>query len=100
MAKGALSLASVEVRFDLESETHDPIDVELKELHETNAMVEEFMLLANITVAKHIYRTFPQCAMLRRHPTPPPSKFEDLHKIFEDFHKILKEFYKIISGIP
>jgi len=49
---GALTLASPEVRFNLENDSQDPVDVEMKELKETNALVEEFMLLANISVAK------------------------------------------------
>lgn len=43
-------------------------------------MVEEFMLLANISVAQRIYREFPEYAVLRRHPQPPPSNFEPLIK--------------------
>ena len=42
---GALTLASNEIRFNLDSETNDPIDVVTKELKETNSMVEEFMLI-------------------------------------------------------
>lgn len=80
---GALTLASNEIRFSLDSETHDPIDVVTKELKETNSMVEEFMLLANITVAKKIYEVFPQCACLRRHPAPPASNFDPLIKAAE-----------------
>jgi exosome complex exonuclease DIS3/RRP44 len=41
-------------------------------------MVEEFMLLANISVAKKIYEEFPHCAVLRRHPAPPPSNYDIL----------------------
>ncbi|GIY42961.1 exosome complex exonuclease RRP44 [Caerostris darwini] len=77
---GALSLASSEVRFAMDNETHDPIDVEKKELKETNSMVEEFMLLANISVAKRIHEEFPECALLRRHPAPALSNFEPLIK--------------------
>lgn len=80
---GALNLASNEIRFSLDSETNDPIDVEAKELKETNSMVEEFMLLANITVAKKIYEVFPQFACLRRHPSPPVSNFDPLIKAAE-----------------
>ncbi|KAF9431723.1 exosome catalytic subunit dis3 [Entomortierella beljakovae] len=77
---GALTLASPEVRFSLEHDTQDPVDVEMKELKETNALVEEFMLLANISVAKKIYEKFPDSAMLRCHPTPPATNFEKLEK--------------------
>ncbi|KAI1313414.1 exosome catalytic subunit dis3 [Mortierella claussenii] len=77
---GALTLASPEVRFNLERDTQDPVDVEMKELKETNALVEEFMLLANISVARKIYEKFPDSAMLRCHPTPPATSFEKLEK--------------------
>ncbi|KAF9914214.1 exosome catalytic subunit dis3 [Lobosporangium transversale] len=77
---GALTLASPEVRFNLERDTQDPVDVEMKELKETNALVEEFMLLANISVAQKIYEKFPDSAMLRCHPTPPATSFEKLEK--------------------
>jgi exosome complex exonuclease DIS3/RRP44 len=66
MAAGALNLASPEVKIHLDSaESSDPIDVEQKEMRETNSLVEEFMLLANISVAKKIQETFPQTAVLR-----------------------------------
>ena len=44
-------------------------------------MVEEFMLLANISVAEKIRQEFPQSACLRRHPIPPLSNFEPLIKV-------------------
>lgn len=75
MAAGALNLASPEVKIHMESsESSDPVDVEQKELRETNSLVEEFMLLANASVASKIQETFPQTAVLRyvpasdRHP--------------------------------
>ncbi|XP_060878753.1 exosome complex exonuclease RRP44 [Metopolophium dirhodum] len=77
---GALVLASPEIRFLVDSETRDPLDVEVKQLKETNSMVEEFMLLANVEVAKKIHSDFPEFAVLRRHPKPPPSNFESLIK--------------------
>ncbi|KAL6037875.1 hypothetical protein STEG23_028466 [Scotinomys teguina] len=78
--KGALTLSSPEVRFHMDSETHDPIDLQTKELRETNSMVEEFMLLANISVAKKIHEEFSEHALLRKHPAPPPSNYEILVK--------------------
>ncbi|KAM6099526.1 exosome complex exonuclease RRP44 [Theristicus caerulescens] len=77
---GALTLSSPEVRFHMDSETHDPIDLQTKELKETNSMVEEFMLLANISVAQKIYNEFPEFALLRKHPAPPPSNYDILVK--------------------
>jgi exosome complex exonuclease DIS3/RRP44 len=64
----------------LDSETHDPVDVQGKEQLDTNALVEEFMLLANVSAAKMIYKKFPQCAVLRRHPEPPATNFAPLLK--------------------
>ncbi|XP_063241362.1 exosome complex exonuclease RRP44 isoform X2 [Bacillus rossius redtenbacheri] len=75
---GALVLASPEIRFQIDDETHDPIEVESKKLRETNSMVEEFMLLANISVAERILQEFPECAVLRRHPRPPDTNFQPL----------------------
>lgn len=75
MDNGALVLASPEIRFQVDSETHDPIEVQAKKIMDTNSMVEEFMLLANTSVAEKLAAEFPQCAMLRRHPAPPPANF-------------------------
>lgn len=50
---------------------------------ETNWLVEEFMLLANISVAEKIYELFPDCACLRKHPAPPISNFDPLVKAAE-----------------
>ncbi|XP_063068491.1 exosome complex exonuclease RRP44 [Engraulis encrasicolus] len=77
---GALTLSSPEVRFHMDSETHDPIDLQTKQLMETNSMVEEFMLLANISVAQKIFDEFSECALLRKHPSPPTSNYDILHK--------------------
>jgi len=78
MAAGALNLASPEVRVETESETSDPVDVKTKQLLDTNQLVEEFMLLANISVADKIHEAFPQTALLRRHASPPKNFFEEL----------------------
>lgn len=83
MDGGALTLASPEVRFRMENDSQDPVDVEMKELKDTNALVEEFMLLANIHVAKAIHNRFPDSSMLRRHPKPPANNFEQLIKALE-----------------
>ncbi|CAI7665325.1 unnamed protein product [Penicillium pancosmium] len=77
---GALNLASPEVRIEADSdEVGDPLtDVKTKAMLDTNSLVEEFMLLANITVASKVFDSFSQTALLRRHATPPPQNFEDL----------------------
>ena len=81
--KGAIVLASAgELRFiEVESETHDKIETglenpkigpktikaEVKPAYETNSMIEEFMLLANISVARKLHDQIPEVALLRRH---------------------------------
>eukprot|EP01133_Synstelium_polycarpum_P012635 gene12635-14841_t len=83
VAAGALTLASPQVKFKTEELGGDPSDVELYQMRETNSMIEEFMLLANIWVAKKIHRHFPGCALLRRHPTPKATSFDLLTKLIE-----------------
>lgn len=79
-AAGALQLASPEVKFEIDTSTHDPTDVSIYQLRETNQMVEEMMLLANIAVAEKTLRHFASVALLRRHQTPPPRQFEPILK--------------------
>eukprot|EP00004_Rigifila_ramosa_P023073 TRINITY_DN6420_c0_g1_i10.p1 TRINITY_DN6420_c0_g1~~TRINITY_DN6420_c0_g1_i10.p1 ORF type:complete len:986 (+),score=289.67 TRINITY_DN6420_c0_g1_i10:225-2960(+) len=80
MENGSLELASPEVHFSLDEDTQSPTDVGVHELKDANKMIEEFMLLANISVAKKIYEAYPQSAILRRHPAPSQSAFEPLKR--------------------
>lgn len=50
------------------------------QVREANQMVEEMMLLANVTVAEHVLSHFAGCTLLRRHEVPPPRQFEPLLK--------------------
>lgn len=75
---GALTLASPEVKFTLDSESLNPTDCQAYALLEANALVEEFMLLANVTVGKKILRHYPTLSVLRRHPSPNRSMFTSL----------------------
>lgn len=65
------------MRFQLD-DLHNPVDVETYKVKETNALVEEFMLFANCTVARRILEAFPQLAVLRRHPAPSERAFDSL----------------------
>uniref|UniRef100_A0A1I8AYG7 Protein DIS3 homolog n=1 Tax=Meloidogyne hapla TaxID=6305 RepID=A0A1I8AYG7_MELHA len=56
---GALELASSEIRFDIDPETGAPIKVLEKQHLDTMSMIEEFMLLANISVAEKILHEYP-----------------------------------------
>jgi ribonuclease R len=50
---GAINFSSQEVRFKLD-EKGDPIGITIKESYEAHQLIEEFMLLANRTVAENI----------------------------------------------
>ncbi|KAI1715438.1 RNB domain-containing protein [Ditylenchus destructor] len=75
---GALELASSEIRFEMDYETRTPKSVQEKQHLATMSMVEEFMLLANISVAEKILKAYPDCAILRRHPVPSRDAFKPL----------------------
>lgn len=75
--KGALTLASTQVKFQFDEETHNPTDVSFYNLMDTNSMVEEFMLLANISVAGKILEHYPGSSILRHHNPPKPKMIKD-----------------------
>ncbi|XP_064126115.1 exosome complex exonuclease RRP44 isoform X2 [Loxodonta africana] len=92
-SKASLTYAEAQMRID-STTMNDDITTSLRGLNklakilkkrriekgETNSMVEEFMLLANISVAKKIHEEFSEHALLRKHPAPPPSNYEILVK--------------------
>lgn len=80
--KGTLELHSTEVKFEM-SEQKTPTSIKTKQTLEVMKMVEEYMILANQSVAEHIYKSFPSSALLRRHPFP--SKFIFIHLNFSNF---------------
>lgn len=55
---------------------------------EANQLVEEFMLLANMSVARMVAAAFPDRAMLRRHPPPNERKIQDLSHLAEELVRI------------
>ena len=79
-ASGALRLDQPKLCFTLNSQTGLPDGFKLHQHQASNKMIEEFMLLANMAVARKIYTTFPRIAVLRRHPDP---KMDMLDKIME-----------------
>ncbi|XP_058098266.1 exosome complex exonuclease RRP44 homolog A [Magnolia sinica] len=76
--RGALTLASAEVKFQIDTETHDPLDIGMYQIQEANQMIEEFMLAANVSVAEKILKHFSLCSLLRRHPSPTKEMLEPL----------------------
>ncbi|RVE41812.1 hypothetical protein evm_013534 [Chilo suppressalis] len=70
---GALRIDQPKVSFQLNANNGLPESFWLYENKESHQLIEEFMLLANMTVAKRIHDDHPNLAFLRCHP--PPSGF-------------------------
>ena len=64
--------------FSMDWSTRTPVGFRLYELKESNRLIEEFMLLANMRVAEKIYKSFPSIAVLRCHPEPLKIKLQQL----------------------
>ncbi|XP_052820767.1 DIS3-like exonuclease 2 [Mya arenaria] len=75
---GALRLDQVKLQYSLDSETGMPNGYTVYQQRDSNRLVEEFMLLANMAVAHRINREFPDKALLRRHPPPQSKMLENL----------------------
>ncbi|XP_021053746.1 DIS3-like exonuclease 2 isoform X1 [Mus pahari] len=75
---GALRLDQLKLAFTLDHETGLPQGCHIYEYRDSNKLVEEFMLMANMAVAHKIFRTFPVQALLRRHPPPQTKMLSDL----------------------
>ncbi|EDV21840.1 uncharacterized protein TRIADDRAFT_10828, partial [Trichoplax adhaerens] len=75
LLKGRLSSGAIELNqpkqwFSLDSDSGYPTSCKTYEMKESNGLVKEFMLLANISVAKKILTGFTSTAFLRRQPSP------------------------------
>lgn len=82
---GALRLDQVKIRFDLDQETGLPNGYHVHKQRDANKLIEEFMLLANMAVAHHIYAVYPEMALLRRHPKPHQKQLDDLMELCKSF---------------
>lgn len=85
---GALEFDRAEVRFEID-ETGKPISVYFKESKDANKLIEEFMLLANLTVAESIGKT-PEGKkaknfVYRVHDNPDPEKITNFAAIASRF---------------
>ena len=93
-AKGAIAFERVEVRFEID-EKGKPVSVFFKEAKESNKLVEEFMLLANRTVATHIGKPQkrgdkPKTFVYRIHDVPNPDKLANFSTFIKRFGYKLK----------
>ena len=80
---GAVRLDQPKVSFDLDDEL-EPIGAEPYEIRDSNRLVEEYMLLANMYTAEYISSIFPSHALLRCHPPPNERKLIELSKFADE----------------
>ena len=78
---GALRLDQPKLAFNLDSSTGLPNGCSIYEYKNSNRMIEEFMLLANMAVGRKIYKAHPDRAILRNHPPPHAQMMEDVLSI-------------------
>ncbi len=85
---GSVEFDRAEVRFEID-ETGHPVSVYFKQSKDANKLIEEFMLLANKTVATAIGKPAghkkPKAFVYRVHDMPDPGKLADLSKIARTF---------------
>lgn len=85
---GAIEFDRAEVRFEID-ETGHPIDVYFKVSKDANKLIEEFMLLANRTVAQAIGlphdKKKAKAFVYRVHDMPDPGKLADLSSLSRTF---------------
>lgn len=91
---GSVEFDRAEVKFEIDEQGH-PVSTYFKESKDANKLIEEFMLLANKTVATFIGK--PQghkrakAFVYRVHDMPDPGKLSDLSKIARAFGYKVKE---------
>lgn len=90
---GSVDFDRVEVRFEIDDKGH-PTAVYFKESKDANKLIEEFMLLANKTVAQTIGKSAgkkkPKAFVYRVHDKPDETKLSDLATLSRTFGYKLK----------
>ncbi|KAL4084635.1 hypothetical protein QTP88_027564 [Uroleucon formosanum] len=82
-SSGALAINQPKLSFEIDRATCEPLSYSLYTLHESNWLIEEFMLLANTMVAEHLKTHFPTTAMLRNHQAPDVAPMEKAVKLLK-----------------
>ena len=85
---GALKLNRTKIHFSLNDQGL-PETAEPTVLKEANSLIEEFMLLANMSVAKFISDAYPSHALLRCHPSPNQRLMKELMDIANELRVTL-----------
>ncbi|GMH40082.1 hypothetical protein BSKO_07986 [Bryopsis sp. KO-2023] len=82
-ANGALKLNIPKLSFELD-ELGMPLSTAPYVTAEANHLIEEFMLLANMSVAKFLVDAFPDHSLLRRHPSPDSRMMSEVASVVKD----------------
>jgi ribonuclease R len=112
ISDGSIEMGGIEVRFKLADDNKKPIGVYFKEQKEANKLIEEFMLLANKSVAK-ILSNNQWFNVYRIHDTPNMEKLQQLVGVCQNFghdvaiegegdelKKSINKLLKEIKGTP
>jgi DIS3-like exonuclease 2 len=83
LQNGSLKIDQVKIAFHLDAATGEPQQFWIYENKPAHRLIEEFMLLANMTVAKWIEEAYPDLALLRLHEAPKPTMLDELQKYME-----------------
>ena len=111
MAEGSINFDRTEVKFEID-ETGKPLSVYFKQSKDANKLIEEFMLLANRTVAERVGKVpknkKPKVLPYRIHDVPDPEKLENLSNFVARFGykirtsgtkaEVAKSFNKLLAN--
>ncbi len=114
-AEGSIDFNTDEVKFRLD-EKGTPVGVFVKEMKDSNKLIEDFMLLANKYVAIHVGKPKnqapPKTFVYRVHDSPDPDKLNKLRQFLKnlgykiprtatgDTHQVIKELLALVEGQP
>ena len=114
---GGIDFNTEEVRFELD-ESGKPLRVVIKRMRESNKLIEDFMLLANVRVARFLAKIHPEKntptrpSIYRVHDNPDPEKLQALRVFVRRFghempkpqkgnaESLIRDLLKATDGTP
>uniref|UniRef100_A0A1Q3F3W7 Putative exosomal 3'-5' exoribonuclease complex subunit n=1 Tax=Culex tarsalis TaxID=7177 RepID=A0A1Q3F3W7_CULTA len=106
MENGCIKINQPKLSFTLDPNTGKPTSYAVYELKTANQLIEDFMLLANSSVAKFTYSKFKDLAILRNHFAPSSTQLKNLakllakhgHTLQHDSSKAIAQSFETISN--
>ncbi len=114
---GGIDFNTEEVRFELDK-SGKPLHVVIKRMRESNKLIEDFMLLANVRVARFLAKVHPEkksptrTSIYRVHDNPDPEKLQALRVFVRRFghelpkpqkgnaEALIRDLLKATAGTP